>query len=306
MFKIMGMKKRQFKYLVLGALLLFSSLLHAQDGWVFPYDLSNPDEKYFLPSVLEEISGNALLNDEIMICIQDEEGDLFFYDMNEQRLIKRVGFGKDADYEDLCLVNDVVYVLRSNGTLYRIKNFEDRDEIKVKEIKTRFTKKNNCEGLCYDPVKNQILIALKGDPEADESQNYDGFKAVYSYDIEKEKVSKNPLYLIKLQMIKDLENASLYEKISHHIADSFEESGDIRFQPSAIAIHPISDEIYVLASVGKAIVVMNRNGELISIQKLDKWKFVQPEGITFASDGTLYIANEGDGGSGTIMKFSMK
>jgi uncharacterized protein YjiK len=256
--------------------------------------------------ILEEISGHTLLNDEIMICIQDEKGDLFFYDMTEKRLIKRVKFAKDADYEDVVRVGDEVYVLRSNGTLYKLSHFEDDDEIQATEIKTRLSKKNNCEGLCYDPVENRLLIALKGDPEVDEDQNFKGNKAIYGFNIEKQKVSKNPKYLIELRQIKDLENASLYERISHQIAETFEESGDIRFQPSAIAIHPITDEIYVLASVGKAIVVMHRNGDLIRVVALDKWRFVQPEGITFAPDGTMYISSEGDGGNGTLMKFNMK
>jgi uncharacterized protein YjiK len=272
----------------------------------FPYDLDNPVKKIYLPSILEEVSGQTLINDEIIIFIQDEEGDLFFYDLKEERLIKRVDFGKDADYEDVALVGDEVYVLRSNGLLFRLKNYEDENEIKTKEIETRLSKKNNCEGLAYDPVENRLLIALKGDPEVHDDQDFDGYKAIYAYDFEQEKVSKKPAYLIELKKIKDLENASLYEKWSHRIAETFEESGDIRFQPSAIAIHPLTDQIYILASVGKALVVMNRNGDLESIQQLDKWRFVQPEGIAFGADGTLYISSEGDGGNGMLMIFEMR
>jgi len=300
------------KFYLFGAILLmlFLNPVHAQEAekrtYVFPYDLLNPDEKMILPGILEEISGNVLLNNDIMICIQDEKGDLFFYDLNEKRLIKKVDFAKDGDYEDLCIVNDKVFALRSNGTLYEISNFEDEDKIRTKEIKTRLTKKNNCEGLCYDPPGNRLLIALKGDPEVDDEQDFSGYKAIYAFDIEKEKVDRIPAYLIDLEIIKNLDNASLYEKISHRIAETFEESGDIRFQPSALAIHPLTDEIYVLASVGKTIVVMSGAGEIIWVEKLDKWKFVQPEGIAFAPDGTLYISSEGDGGNGVLMKFEMK
>lgn len=292
--------------LIFGFIILFGAtngLIAQQD---FPYDLDNPVKKIYLPPILEEVSGQTLVNDEIIIFIQDEEGDLFFYNLKEERLIKRVDFGKDADYEDVTMVGDQVYVLRSNGKLYRLKHYDDEDEIKTKEIETRLSKKNNCEGLAYDPVENRLLIALKGDPEVDDDQDFDGYKAIYAYDFEKEKVSKSPAYLVELKKIKDLENASLYEKWSHRIAETFEESGDIRFQPSAIAIHPITDQIYILASVGKALVVMERSGELVSIQKLDKWQFVQPEGMVFGADGTLYISSEGDGGNGTLMIFEMK
>lgn len=296
--------------LIFLVMILASASLLSQEsddvGFHFPYDLDNPERKYYLPDILMEISGNTLLNDRIMICIQDEEGDLFFYDLDEGQLLKRVDFGKDADYEDLVLVEDEVFVLRSNGTIYRLRNFENEETVRTKEIKTRLKKKNNCEGLCYDPVENRLLIALKGDPEVDDDQDFDGFKAIYAFDLEKEKVSKSPAYLIDLSKIKDLENASLYEKISHRIAETFEESGDIRFQPSAIAIHPLTGHIYILATVGKAIVVMDREGEMIWVEQLDKWKFVQPEGITFSLDGTLYISSEGDGGNGKLMRFEME
>jgi uncharacterized protein YjiK len=33
--------------------------------------------------------------------------------------------------------------------------------------------------------------------------------------------------------------------------------------------------------------------------------FPQPEGITFSPNGDLFIANEGDGDGGTILRFSM-
>lgn len=295
---------------VLLSMILVSGLLFSQEEsnetFHFPYDLNNPDRKYYLPDILMEISGNTLLNDRIMICIQDEEGDLFFYDLDEGRLLKRVDFGKDADYEDVVLTGDEVFVLRSNGTIYRLRDFENEETVRTKEIKTRLSKKNNCEGLCYDPVENRLLIALKGDPEVNDDQDFDGYKAIYTFDLDEEKVTKQPEYLIDLGNIKDLENASLYEKISHRIAETFEESGDIRFQPSAIAIHPQTDHIYILASVGKAIVVMNRDGEMLWVERLDKWRFVQPEGMTFSFDGTLYISSEGDGGNGTIMRFEMK
>lgn len=293
-----------FLFMILIAKPLFSQE-EGNNRFHFPYDLDNPERKYYLPDILMEVSGNVLLNERIMICIQDEEGDLFFYDLDEGRLLKRVDFGKDADYEDVVLVEDEVFVLRSNGTIYRLREFENEETLRTKEIKTRLTKKNNCEGMCYDPVENCLLIALKGDPEADDDQDFDGFKAIYNFDLDDEKVSKKPEYLINLSKIKDLENASLYEKISHRIAETFEESGDIRFQPSAIAIHPLTDLIYILASVGKAIVVMDRTGEMIHVEKLDKWQFVQPEGITFSPDGTLYISSEGDGGNGKLMRFGM-
>jgi len=274
--------------------------------FVFPYDLNQPSDKYILPSILAEISGIAWITNNIMVCIQDEDGKLFFYNLDERRIIKSVDFGKDADYEDITIDGKTAWVLRSDGKIYELKNFDDQKEIDESKYETPLTKKNNSEGLCYDPVEKALLIACKGNSNIGDGDEYDGFKAIYSFDLEKEKLSKNPTYLIELKKIKDFEEMSYFERISHQIAGSLEESGDIRFQPSAIAIHPTTDHIYVLASVGKAMIVLNRDGNILSIAMLDKWQFIQPEGITFSPDGTLYISNEGDGGNGTILKFEMK
>jgi len=285
------------KYLFLFFLLVTSPAVFAQrtndvEEFHFPYNINNPAERYVLPNVLHEISGNVLFNEHIMICIQDEEGDLFFYDLDEKRLIKRVKFGKDGDYEDVTLAGEKVFVLRSNGKIYELKNFDKQEDVEVTVHKTRLTKKNNCEGICWDQTENRLLVALKDTPEVDDQQDFDGFRAIYTFDLQTKKVKKKPAYLIELKQLKD-------------IGKQTDKSGKIRFNPSAIAIHPVTGEIYVLASVGKALLVMNRAGELLHIVNLDKWLFVQPEGICFAPDGTMYISNEGAGGSGMIMKFEM-
>jgi len=85
----------------------------------------------------------------------------------------------------------------------------------------------------------------------------------------------------------------------------FDESkGDLTFQPSGIAVHPVSNEYYIVASVGKLLIVLGRDFEILSITKLDKRFFKQPEGICFDESGTLFISNEGKGSKATILKFS--
>ncbi len=130
-------------------------------------------------------------------------------------------------------------------------------------------------------------------PEVDDEQDLDGFRAIYKFDLETKKVKKKPVYLIDLEILEV--HANKERKVM-----------DYRFHPSAVAIHPISDEIIVLASKGKALLVMNRSGEIIHFTKLDKAIFPQPEGLCFAPDGTMYISSEGKRGSGRILKFEMQ
>lgn len=77
----------------------------------------------------------------------------------------------------------------------------------------------------------------------------------------------------------------------------------IPFKPSGIAVHPKSNDIYIIGSVGKMMVVLNHTGEIKNLIPLNPKIFWQPEGICFSPDGDLYISSEGRGKAGYILKF---
>jgi uncharacterized protein YjiK len=85
-----------------------------------------------------------------------------------------------------------------------------------------------------------------------------------------------------------------------------ESKGDLSFQPSGIAVHPKSGDLYILAAVGNLVMIFSREGKTLAMVELKSKHHPQPEGICFDPEGTLYIANEGDGGDGTILEFRMK
>jgi DNA-binding beta-propeller fold protein YncE len=76
-----------------------------------------------------------------------------------------------------------------------------------------------------------------------------------------------------------------------------------KFAPSALAIHPLTNEIYVISSVSKELLVLSADGEIKASHQLTRKEFKQPEGIAFAPNGDLYISNEGRGGDGNILLF---
>jgi uncharacterized protein YjiK len=261
----------------------------------FIYNLNKPDETFVLPEILEEVSGITLLNDSIMLCIQDENGILYFYHLDNKTLLKQIKFGKDADYEDLALVGDEVFVLQSNGSLHRLKNFDNQKNISATIHKTALKRANDCEGLCLDSENNRLLIALKEKPEINANQNFAGLKAIYAFDLANDQLIAEPAIFISLDKLHTGKNALIERN-----------EKTAKFHPSAIQIHPITGNIYVLASKGQALIVMNPKGEILAYEKLRRKIFSQPEGLTFAPDGTLYISNEGAGSSGNILKFKMR
>lgn len=55
--------------------------------------------KWDMPVELEEISGINYIHSEKMACVQDEEGSIFIFDLNNNLVDKKINFGKTGDYE---------------------------------------------------------------------------------------------------------------------------------------------------------------------------------------------------------------
>ena len=175
---------------------------------------------------------------------------------------------------------------------------------KVKKIKTPLSTANDCEGLAYDQVSNSLLIACKGTASYENHKLDKRSKAIYAFNLDSLEFNRYPAHLIDVNRI--LESAELdpYLSVSNNIMQHLYSGGNIVFQPSGVAVHPISNHIYILASVGKLLVVLDRDGRILEIQPLNKNLFRQPEGICFSANGDLYISNEGKGGKGSIFIFN--
>jgi uncharacterized protein YjiK len=258
--------------------------LHAQGKDTFPYDLEAPKDVYVMPSFLEEISGLTYFAPNQLAALNDEHGRIYVYDIKERKIVQRIRFEGNGDFEALELVGKDMYAIKSNGKMYR---FNIDVEGVVETINSPFTYDNNIEGLGYDKKSNNLLLALK------ESGDIEGVKvkgkAVYGYNLDTKIFSKTPLFVLKDS---DLERVLGAEST--------------KLRPSGIAVHPITGDIYMIASVGSALVVFDNSGKPKNLTLLKRSLFPQPEGITFTPNGDLFIANEVDGDGGTILRFEMK
>ena len=142
-----------------------------------------------LPNELKEISGIEVLSENQVLAIQDEAGTLYRIDVRQGTIIDRQDFEKDRDYEDLCLVDDVVYILERDGDLYSTLLYVEGDT--AKKYETAFTYRNDTESMCYDRKRNAILIAPKqGSPQGDTLDN--NVQGVYSFDLRTKELKLGP------------------------------------------------------------------------------------------------------------------
>src|SRR5690606_15856876 len=281
---------------------------HPPLHFVLRYNLEMPDTTFEMPEILEEISGLGFdKNFEKLYAIQDEDGIIFIIDKKTGVVEKKITFHKEGDYEGIEVIGDVVYVVKSTGTIYEVTNL-GTEEQETKKYNLFLQSENDVEGLGFDPQTNKLLMACKGIPATGESFDIIRHKkVVYGFDINTKEIDPEPLYNIRLDAIlKCLHNSSSIKNTENLTSQFSSEKEEIDFNPSGIAIHPFSKDIYILSSAGKTLIVLNYAGQIIHIEKLQKEIHRQPEGIAFDADGTLYISNEGKGKDqpGNIYRFN--
>ena len=243
--------------------------------------------KWDMPEELAEISGIQYLSEDKMACVQDEEGIIYLFNLNTDLVDKKINFAKSGDYEGLAIVDSTAYVLESSGKIYVIKNYL-LPTFSSEIIKTSFSGKNNLESLTADSINNRLLFSVKDvDPNSKE------YKGIYAFDLDSKEVISKPIFKIPL------DDPIFAERDSK----KGEPNG---FHPSDIAINPIDGNIYILEGKNPQLLIMDSNGKLLRLHKLNKESFHQPEGITFAPDGTLFISNEGKKGLANILEVELK
>ncbi|MEO1262795.1 MAG: SdiA-regulated domain-containing protein [Bacteroidota bacterium] len=270
----------------------------------FSYNLNQPNAIFEMPESLKEISGLSFTNNnESLAAVNDEEGIVFLINKITGEVERTVEFWDEGDYEGLEIYGNDAYIIKSSGTIYQVKDFLS-DNPKTNKIKSFLNKENDVEGLACDPAKGCLLVGCKGKIAEGESEQSAFKKAIYEFDLANMVMKNEPAFTLTLpdiqEYISHMEEHGDSEKLREVFADDVEE---LKFSPSGIAIHPITNDIYVTSSKGKLLLVLNKNGKILHLKKLKKKIHAQPEGICFDADGTLYISNEGKKDKAVVYKF---
>lgn len=281
-------------------ILLVSTSIFMTSSNKIGYDFSKPILNDNLPPILHEISGLAIIDSSSIACVQDEDGILFIYNFKEHKITQQHTFGLKGDYEGITLVNDRLYVLRSDGVLFEIKDYQSK-QLKVKTYSTRVPAINN-EGLCYDAINNRLLIGAKGKINKD-PLNKD-VRFIYAFDLKTKTLNQSPAFsfnTIDINVTAKLQGISLPKK-QNKKGESIEHG--FKLNTSEISIHPITQQLFVLSATDHVLFVFNKTGGLEYIEQLNPIVFNKSEGLDFFINGDLLISNEGQAHQPTLLRFN--
>ena len=261
-----------------------------------PYPFAAPTARFDLPGRLDEISGLTALDETRLGAVQDEDGTLFVLDAASGEVTRTHDFGGGGDYEGVERVGEWVVALRSDGWLFVIEDWQ-MGAAEARSVDAGLHGSCDAEGLAYDAAGARLLIACKEAP----GRGLRGSRAVYAFNLAANALDATPAYVIHADSVarRDGEHA-----IDEAVRAFVRPLADINtFKPSALAVHPLTEEVYVLSSVRKLLLVLGHSGEVAAAWPLSGDLLPQPEGLAFLPDGTLFIASEASGGTARLFRF---
>ena len=304
------------------ACLLLPVLLAAQDPVLPPtgvqalpaapplaIDFAKPSKVLALPPKLLEVSALAALDDTRAACLQDEKGRLYEVDLGTGELLGTRAFGPDGDYEGLARTDAHWFALRSDGVLLRFPR-EPSLLARTEALALGLAEKD-CEALALDRCGTRLLVAPKARPEGGKEER--DLRRVYAWDVARSALEPEPAFtlsvarLLEQAVARGLATPKKKAKGGRKQATGAEAPAEVphlQLAISELAVHPQGGELWILSSADKALLVVDRKGDLVHLQLFDPALLPQPEALAFLPCGDLVVASEGRDGPAVMVRYA--
>ena len=254
------------------------------------YRLEKPDRTYALAPELDMISDLSTSDDSKSLwAVTAEKGSVFRLSIADGGVEQTVEFAARGDCEGVSAHEGKVVVARTDGELFVI-NLEDS---KTTTVATHLGTTCSLQGVAWDPNRKSLLLickfAMPKIPHARKSF------AIYAMTLE-HKLIKEPVIVVPRQAIDDYLG-------THPGQPRLRSEMGEEFTPTAIGVHPTTHQIFLVSGRGTMLVVLAPNGTLVRVDALDPVTHPHPKGITFDSEGTMYISNAARGDHALIQAY---
>jgi uncharacterized protein YjiK len=228
------------------------------------YDLRDkPAALRSLPSNLREISGLAVSPQGRLFAHDDESAEVSEIDPATGKRLRRFGPGRltiNGDYEGLAIADGRLFIISSEGTILEFSLAEDGARSEYVRHQTGLARVCDVEGLAHDERSSALLVLCK-------TMYAGGPPGIYAFDLETRQLQPNPRFAVRLA------------------------SGE-SLNPSGLAVHARTGHLLLVAASQRMVVELDRTGNVVASQQLDRRRHPQAEGIEFLPDGSLVISDE--------------
>lgn len=235
-----------------------------------------------LPRVLEEISGLMRTPDGRVLAHNDERAVVYELDPGGE-VIKAFAAGIGGirgDFEGIAAAGDRLFLVTSGGELLETTEGEDDSVVQYRIHRTNLERLCEFEGLAYDPATRSLLLPCKHT----RTRELEDHLVVFSVSVDSLRPYPVPRVFIPFEDLRGME-----------LKD--------RFHPSGIEVHQRTGRWILISAQEESILEISPDGMLVGGRELHRKTHPQPEGITFLDDGSLLLADEGQGKRGRLTRY---
>lgn len=290
------MHKARYIPILILSLLFLTCENSAKEKDISYYRLNEPSVRVKLPENLDEVSGVYYSDKQNIAMVQDEIGSIFFYNLARKEISDSFSFSGKGDFEGITRVKNSYFALRSDGTIFEVMSGKSG----YFNGKSYSLNQPNldCEGICYDSSNNRLLISTKAVEDDDDDDDLDEIpRRIYGFNLKTKTFSKEPIISLTIKSIE-----KFLKKHEDDLQIREDHKKKIKFQPSDMAIHPTTGDLYIISASGNLLCITNLNGNIKEVYFLDDELYPKAEGISFGPAGELFITNEADGETATLLQ----
>jgi uncharacterized protein YjiK len=230
-----------------------------------------PVAMWLMPQALSEISGIALTPDGRLLAHDDEIGKVYEIDPRRGVILKTflLGKGPHADFEGITVAGSDIYLLASNGVLFRFREGANGSSVPYTMHDTRLGKECAFEGVAFQPDSAWLVLPCK----TVHRKKMGGEVVLYRWRIGASRSTGLSMLTIPLD---EVIGSNKWKN----------------FRPSDITIDPATGNYVMVSSLDKGLVEMTPAGDVVKAWPLPG-THRQPEGVAITKDGILMISDEG-------------
>jgi uncharacterized protein YjiK len=229
-----------------------------------------PVAEWIMPPELREISGLALTTRGTVLTHDDNVGRVYEIDPKTGILLKGFSLqgGVRGDFEAITIAGTDVYLMRSNGKIYKFREGPDASQVPYSMYDTGLGKQCEFESMAYEADSSRLVLACK-----------------------KFLDKKAPKEVLIFHVPLPLGDPSKITALQIPIKDVIGKNKWTNFHPSDINIDPVTKNYVIVASKEKGLIVVTPDGDVVRSEPLPG-DHRQPEGIAITPDSLLLVSDE--------------
>ncbi len=249
-----------------------------EDGF---YNWHSPFYVLKLPLGMSSLSAFSILDSANFVAIDEQTGNVVLIEEASGKLVGQLNLASSLRCTSLAVYDSILVLKDLEENLHFLAPpYDSISEISNNNLPNEIKFKSVCS---HQTTKRLFIMSNEVDKGDGIFSNY-----IYGFGLNTRKLKEKPLFEINSDEINEFAS-SIYTTFNTNDQNFISENN--HFSPSSFAIHPKTNEIYVLSKNTKSIAVYDQFGNILNYINLNQTLANNPTDIEFNKNGDLFIVN---------------